>query len=78
MLDVAGMYVAKGYIDRADFLAEWGTVYGRVWLACQPFLEVRLSGIATGRNPRVAVPACARAGDRRNAGTGRTPARRVR
>ena len=51
MLDIAGMYVARGYIDKDDFLSEWSGVYGRAWLASQPFLEVRLGGIRAGRNP---------------------------
>jgi len=45
MFDIAGMYITKGYINKKDFMAEWGSVYGRAWLAAQPFLEVRFGGI---------------------------------
>ncbi|GAA3939994.1 hypothetical protein [Actinoplanes auranticolor] len=48
MLDIAGMYITKNYIDKDDFMAEWGPAYGRIWLAAQPFLEVRLGGIRSG------------------------------
>lgn len=48
MLDIAGMYVAKKYVDKDDFVAEWGSAYGRAWIAAQPFLEVRLAGLRGG------------------------------
>ncbi len=48
MLDIAGMYVAKNYVDKDDFVAEWGSVFGRAWRGAQPFLEVRIAGLPGG------------------------------
>jgi hypothetical protein len=42
MYDVAGLYVARNYVDKQDFMTEWGPVYGRAWLAADAFLAVRL------------------------------------
>ena len=50
MLDVAGLYVTKKYVDKQDFLAEWGPVYGRAWLAADAFLAVRLGGLRGGQH----------------------------
>jgi hypothetical protein len=30
MLDVAALYVERGYIDKSLFVGEWGSVYGRI------------------------------------------------
>ncbi|MCM0678283.1 hypothetical protein NCC78_26945 [Micromonospora phytophila] len=49
MLDVAGLYVDRKYVDKQDFLAEWGGVYGRAWLAADAFLAVRLGDLRGGR-----------------------------
>lgn len=48
MLEVAAMYVERKYVSKDDFLAEWGFVYGRVWEASGPFLDVRFGGVRGG------------------------------
>lgn len=48
MLDVAGMYVDRDYIDKKDFLSLWGPTYGRAWLAAGPFLDERFAGLRSG------------------------------
>lgn len=73
MSDVAAMYVARGYVDRDDFVGEWGVAYGRLWLAAEAFLEVRLrypGGEAgwphfrsLGRELADAIPGAAEASD---------------
>ncbi|MET8909948.1 hypothetical protein [Micromonospora sp. NPDC004551] len=49
MLDVAGLYVARKYVDKQDFLAEWGGVYTQAWLSADAFLTVRLGEPRDGR-----------------------------
>jgi hypothetical protein len=44
MLDIAGLYVERNYIVKEDFLSEWGTALGPIWLASDPFLQVRFGG----------------------------------
>lgn len=46
MLDVAALYVERGYIDKALFLDEWGSVYGRLFESAQYFIAERVE-----RNP---------------------------
>ena len=41
MLDVAALYVERGYIDKSLFMGEWGAVYGRILDSAQYFIVDR-------------------------------------